>query len=252
VYGSPSPTRADLLIGFDMRNRKLISALSAVGVVAALVALPGGPAQAQSSDCTATSFTPSTVNLGLSPVVETFNVVSSTCDSSLSEWSVDVTNLFVYAFKESPQEGFNPSDLTDSDAGTLATEVDTYGADGYKRITYKLPFHLKRYGTWGNTFNAGPEPIKKGSSIRFTGELLRANWDQGKYYGYGDGNTEIQFRARDTSTYHTLKTLRTSTSSAGHIDTTLKASRSGTWRVYYTGNAYGSPAYSKTDYVEVD
>jgi hypothetical protein len=114
-------------------------------------------------------------------------------------------------------------------------------------------FTLKRYSTWGKTFNAYPEPIKKGSSIKFTGELLRANWDNGRYYGYGNGYTQLQFRPAGNPTFTTVKTFRTSTSSPGYISgLSATATVSGFWRVYYTGNEYGSPAYSTTDYVGVD
>lgn len=232
----------------------LAAGITAVGFVTSGVAQASParmelrPAHAQPADCAHPAYGPSTVNVGLSSGVTTFAVIAD-CTGGLTDWSLDTSLFFVY--KDAPDNTFHPYELTDSDAGnhdiTLTTDDANYTEDQFVGT-----FTLKRYDTWGNTFNAYPEPVKKGSPIKFTGQLLRVNWDQGKYYGYGNGYTQLQFRAQNTPTWHTVKTLRTSTSSPGLIDgTSIAATTSGFWRVYYTGNEFGSPAYSKTDYVEV-
>jgi hypothetical protein len=237
-------------------KRKWVSVFAIAGVAAASLmgstgSAQASPAHARPASCSDPSYSPSTVNLGLSPVVETFHVTAD-CDGGLAGWEVYIPDLYIYVYDGAPQETFTPSQQTDSDAGAYSTQLTTDDAN-YNQNEFLSTFHLKRYDTWGNTFNASPEPVKKGATIKFYGELLRANWDQGKYYGYGNGYTHLDFRPAGNPAWKTVKTFRTSTTSPGYISgLTAAATVSGFWRVYYTGNDYGSPALSKTDYVEVD
>jgi hypothetical protein len=203
---------------------------------------------AKPADCHDPAYGPSTVNVGLSSVVKTFSVTAD-CDGGLSGWSLE-TSIF-YVYDGAPDNTFHPYDLSDSEAGSYDITATTDDGE-FNQNEFLGTFNLKRYSTWGNTFNASPEPVKKGSTINFYGELLRANWDQGKYYGYGNGYTHLDFRPAGDPTWRTVKTFRTSSSYVGHItNLTTVATVSGFWRVYYTGNDYGSPAYSTTDYVGV-
>ncbi|MEU9452122.1 hypothetical protein [Streptomyces sp. NPDC048277] len=99
------------------------------------------------------------------------------------------------------------------------------------------------------TVDATPEPVKKGKTITVTGKLSRANWDTGKYAGYAGQSVKLQFRKKGSSTYTTLKTIKTS--STGTLKTTTKATVDGYYRYSFAGTST-TPAVSATgDYVDV-
>ncbi|MFD3585929.1 hypothetical protein [Streptomyces sp. NPDC058683] len=99
------------------------------------------------------------------------------------------------------------------------------------------------------TVNAAPEPVKKGKTITVTGSLTRANWDTAKYGGYGSQSVKLQFRKKTSSTYTTLKTIKSS--STGALKTTTTASVDGYYRFSFVGTST-TPAVSATgDYVDV-
>ncbi|GIH72100.1 hypothetical protein [Sphaerimonospora thailandensis] len=95
-------------------------------------------------------------------------------------------------------------------------------------------------------FNAGPEPVKRGRTMYFRGTLQI--WDRG-WDGYGHQKVIVQFKKAGT---HRWKTVRhTWTNGSGKFYTKKKASRSGTWRVVFAGNADAKRSYSHRDYVWV-
>ncbi|MEU1163689.1 hypothetical protein ABZ372_24805 [Streptomyces sp. NPDC005921] len=99
------------------------------------------------------------------------------------------------------------------------------------------------------TVNATPEPVKKGKTITVTGSLTRANWDAKKYSGYASQPVKLQFRKKGSSTYTTLKTIKSS--STGALKTTTTATVDGYYRYSFAGTAT-TPAVSATgDYVDV-
>ncbi|MEB3962007.1 calcium-binding protein [Streptomyces kunmingensis] len=99
------------------------------------------------------------------------------------------------------------------------------------------------------SFNAAPEPVTKGKPITVTGNLSMISWTYLKYYGYGSQNVQLQFKKAGSSTYSTVKTVKTS--SSGALKTTVNATVDGTWRYYYPGNSIASTATSSADYVDV-
>ncbi|MFD8079477.1 hypothetical protein ACFV3E_43470 [Streptomyces sp. NPDC059718] len=101
------------------------------------------------------------------------------------------------------------------------------------------------------TANASPEPIAKGRTLTVTGTLTQANWqsDTKAYAGYGSQPVKIQFRKKGTTTYKTIKTVKSS--STGALKTTVTASTDGYWRFSFAGTTT-TPAVSATgDYVDV-
>ncbi|WP_128431954.1 hypothetical protein [Streptomyces cyaneus] len=99
------------------------------------------------------------------------------------------------------------------------------------------------------TVNASPEPVKKGKTITVTGKLTRANWDLGSYKGYATQSVKLQFRKKGSSTYTTLKTIKTNT--YGDLKTTVTASTDGYFRYSFAGTAT-TPAVNATgDFVDV-
>ncbi|MFF4118458.1 hypothetical protein ACFY0P_34130 [Streptomyces sp. NPDC001714] len=99
------------------------------------------------------------------------------------------------------------------------------------------------------TVNAAPEPVKKGKTITVTGSLTRANWDAKKYSGYASQSVKLQFRKKGSSTYTTLKTIKSS--STGALKTTTTATVDGYYRYSFAGTST-TPAVNATgDYVDV-
>ncbi|NNN34186.1 hypothetical protein HLK59_28250 [Streptomyces sp. S3(2020)] len=99
------------------------------------------------------------------------------------------------------------------------------------------------------TANASPEPVKKGKTITVTGKLTRANWTTGKYAGYAAQSVKLQFRKKNSSTYTTLKTVKTN--STGALSTTTKAGSDGYYRFVFAGTTTTGTATAPGDLVDV-
>ncbi|MEV7283836.1 hypothetical protein AB0O01_04575 [Streptomyces sp. NPDC093252] len=113
--------------------------------------------------------------------------------------------------------------------------------------TRSLTVPLKRAAK--ATTNASPEPVTKGKPITVTGKLTRANWGTKKYDGYGGRTVSLQFRAKGTDTYKTVK--KATTSSTGSLKTTVTASVDGSYRWVYHGNSTTGATTSTADYIDV-
>jgi hypothetical protein len=99
------------------------------------------------------------------------------------------------------------------------------------------------------TVNASPEPVKKGKTITVTGKLSRANWETGKYAGYTGQSVKLQFRKKSSSTYTTVKTIKTN--SKGELRTTVKASADGYYRYSFAGTSTTPAVNAAGDFVDV-
>ncbi|MFF8695921.1 DUF5707 domain-containing protein [Streptomyces sp. NPDC015144] len=99
------------------------------------------------------------------------------------------------------------------------------------------------------TVNAAPEPVKKGRTLTITGKLSRANWEDHAYHGYAGQSVKLQFRKKNSSTYTTVKTIRTS--STGTLKTTAKASVDGYWRYSFAGTSTTPAVSAAGDFVDV-
>ncbi|NEC88782.1 hypothetical protein [Streptomyces sp. SID12501] len=99
------------------------------------------------------------------------------------------------------------------------------------------------------TVNASPEPVKKGKTITVTGKLTRADWSTGKYSGYATQPVKLQFRKKGSSTYTTLKTVKTSRT--GALSTTTKAGVDGDYRFVFDGTFTTGSATVPGDVVDV-
>ncbi|MFI7501452.1 hypothetical protein ACIBVL_23695 [Streptomyces sp. NPDC049687] len=99
------------------------------------------------------------------------------------------------------------------------------------------------------TANAAPEPVKKGKTITVTGKLARANWDTNTNAGYASQSVKLQFRKKGSSTYTTVKTIKSS--STGALKTTVKASQDGYFRYVFAGTTTTSAVTSAGDFIDV-
>ncbi|MFE6666716.1 DUF5707 domain-containing protein [Streptomyces sp. NPDC057697] len=119
---------------------------------------------------------------------------------------------------------------------TDMTYTDFYGTARVQRLS-KL------------TVNASPEPVKKGKTLTVTGKLSRANWEDHAYHGYSGQPVKLQFRKKNSSTYTTVKTIKTN--STGNLKTTVKASVDGYWRYSFAGTSTTPAVNAAGDFVDV-
>ncbi|MER5533308.1 hypothetical protein [Streptomyces mirabilis] len=99
------------------------------------------------------------------------------------------------------------------------------------------------------TVNASPEPVKKGKTITVTGKLTRANWETNKYAGYTGQSVKLQFRKKGSTTYTTVKTIKTD--GYGNLKTTTTASVDGYYRYSFAGTSTTPAVSAAGDYVDV-
>ncbi|MDX3454359.1 hypothetical protein PV396_20835 [Streptomyces sp. ME02-8801-2C] len=97
--------------------------------------------------------------------------------------------------------------------------------------------------------DATPEPVAKGKKVTLAGKLTRANWTTHKNGPYAGSTVALQFRAKNATTFKTLK--KVTTNSAGALRTTVTASTDGFFRWVYLGNTTTGTATSGQDYIDV-
>ena len=133
-----------------------------------------------------------------------------------------------------------------NDQDPMAEDID-WSQVGFAEAENLGSVKLQRYSKL--TVNASPEPVKKGKTITVTGALTRANWDDFAYHGYTGQSVKLQFRKAGSSTYTTVKTIKSS--STGSLKTTVTAASDGYWRYSFAGTST-TPAVNATgDYLDV-
>jgi hypothetical protein len=241
------------------------------------------------SVCTIDSYAPNKIVLGASSVTKTFSLKVSGC--TLDSWFLEVLpfvqknsdtagiagegtfqkqdeagnpvfddNGQPVLFTLTPKIALSPQSLNNGWAGKLvdAASAGAWGVedpddtdeDSVIPAQATLPLTLLRRATFG-TFNASPEPVKKGKKITLTSTLSRINWNGAKtlkYVGWA-GKAQVQFKAAGASEYTTVKTVKAS--SKGKVSTTVTATKTGTWRLFFAGLSTTAPATSGTDAVKV-
>ncbi|MEU9351701.1 DUF5707 domain-containing protein [Streptomyces griseoloalbus] len=133
-------------------------------------------------------------------------------------------------------------------AGTWKVTAAALAGDGSMHWDdYHATHRVQRYSKL--TVNASPEPVKKGRTITVTGKLSRANWETFKYAGYTNQSVKLQFRKKDSSTYTTLKTIKSN--STGNLSTTVTASADGYYRYSFAGTSTTPAVNAAGDFVDV-
>lgn len=231
-----------------MPKRLLAVATAALGLTAATVVGSATAASADDFPCDIRGITPTTVVVGLTPVTKQFNVRTANC-FSVEGWSVDMTNSFTYVWNQAPYETFNPS--ANSDAGARNVTVEVTNGDFFtSQRTFAPGFYLKRRTAWSTgSFNAAPEPVRRGSALTLKGRLMIADWNVGHYVPAHVSSVQVQFRTPN-GTYRTVKT-GVHTDSRGWVNTRATARQTGVWRLVYGGNTIASSATAVGDAVKV-
>ena len=225
-----------------MRSR--LTTLLTVLVVSMALGVVSAPAARAEDPCVVDGFSPRTVVVGLTPIVKTFRVVTSGC--TLAYWKA-ASDVF-YVYPGASEHTFDPR--SNAEAGVHDVAVDAYN-DYFIRSHRDLPgsFSLLRRTAWqAKSFNASPEPAKRGSGITVTGRLLVVDWTNGRYVPYAKRGVAVEFRT-PTGSYTRVKAV--TTDATGWVRTTVPAESSGTWRLRYGGNTVAGPAVTVGDAVQV-
>ncbi|MFJ9242439.1 hypothetical protein [Streptomyces sp. NPDC101776] len=186
------------------------------------------------------------LDAGLAPTCTT----TATTDTTVTESCSDTIVI-------DPEDSlYETADATTWNVAGVYAHVDADLDDSDEQISYSTDF-----AAWGGkgkvkiqraaklTANASPEPVKKGKTITVTGKLTRADWENGTYTGYVSQPAKLQFRAKSSSTYTTVKTVTTGKS--GALTTTVKAAQDGYFRYVFAGTATTGAATAAGDYIDV-
>ncbi|MEW1832891.1 calcium-binding protein [Streptomyces sp. NPDC088196] len=138
--------------------------------------------------------------------------------------------------------------LVNANAGTWYVEAWVDAKDGDFIWKQKAgSFNFQRASQL--SANATPEPVKKGKTITVTGKLTRANWETLKNAGYASQPVKLQFRKKSSSTYTTVKTIKTT--STGALKTTVKATADGYFRYSFAGTTTTPAVNAAGDFIDV-
>ncbi|MEU7904269.1 hypothetical protein [Actinoplanes sp. NPDC049118] len=129
----------------------------------------------------------------------------------------------------------------------LDTEVVWWddAISGTRQEDNSQTFYVKRPTTL--TYNATPEPAKRGTNLTHKGRLMFDPFGYGKLYGPSGQTLKISFKKTGTSAYVAKGTVKTT--SGGYYSKKLRTDADGTWRVEYPANNYRQ-TQAKGDYVD--
>jgi hypothetical protein len=186
------------------------------------------------------------LDAGMSPTCTT----TATTDTTVTESCSDTIAI------DPGDSLYDRTDATTWNVAGVYAHIDADLDDSDEQISYSTDF-----AAWGGkgkvkiqraaklTVNASPEPVKKGKTITVTGALTRADWETGKYTGYVSQPAKLQFRAKSSSTYTTVKTVTSTT--GGALKTTVKAVKDGYFRYTFAGTATTGAATAVGDFIDV-
>ncbi|MFB4316529.1 hypothetical protein [Actinomadura sp. 21ATH] len=97
------------------------------------------------------------------------------------------------------------------------------------------------------SFNASPEPVRKGGTITVKGRLDRlvGSWKPAA----AGAAVSVQFKASGSSTWTTMAGIKTD--STGWFGKTFTASKDGAWRAVYNGSSTYLGVVGPGDHVDV-
>jgi hypothetical protein len=257
----------------------------ATAALASTTLLLAGPAHAESSSepCTVTDVLPHQVVIGVEAQRVQFGVVT-TCDDQDIKFSVrgagigtSAHTFWFAACDYDYVQGPTNFDCTHGGSGVINPIGGTYRGYDFipgNDLTGPNPIYanafadvnhnskdddgthldglagtitLLRQTGFDGTFDASPEPVRKGKRIAVSATLSTADWNTGTWAGV-DATVNIQFKAVGQKHYRTVKTV---TALAGQLDTSVRATRSGYWRASYPGSDATASSVSNRDYVKV-
>jgi hypothetical protein len=233
-------------------KRSRAAMLLAAGAMALTLVSAGGAQAAPAAErCTIKSYTPAKFVVAATDTQRQFKVKTTGCTQK--NWRVDLLvddePVVVLATKAKPVSVLFPKELDNTLAGRYKVLITVKSTDN-KVTKKKFFFSLLRRSTFGTSFNVGPEPAAPGATLTVLGTLKRVSWGENpSYVPYANRTVRVQFRASGTKKFVNVATATTDAN--GNVSTTVTPSGSGTWRMFFAGNAATGAAVSAVDGVRV-
>jgi hypothetical protein len=223
AMGSPTPAHAD-----EQRPLRLSADM-----------------KAQQPECTASGYTPTSATIAYAAANVTFQLVGN-CPI----WWLTVPELGLYADESATVETIDPDFLSNTDAGRRAAVLNVCDADFEACAEISTSFVLRRYTSFGGTYDAYPEPINELATLRMTATLQRYNWETERFDPYtpNGGIAVIQFQPVGG---HFFDYKEVAIGPNGVVNGAVVARLDGAWRYRFPGNTVAGAQYSLPDYVEV-
>ena len=137
---------------------------------------------------------------------------------------------------------------TTDDLGKWRVRVVAYSKSG-KALGSREKSWYEKFDTAVQSFNAAPEPIRKGRTLTLSGRLIRANDLGTGYTSYSGKTMRVYFRPKGSSTWSYMG--YTKTARDGRFRKAFTAKRDGTWRAYFPGTSNFDRQKSRDDYIDV-
>ena len=154
-----------------------------------------------------------------------------------------VSAMTVYGLELS----LDPTTLFNDEAGPWSAVVTAHQGEPGPGASASAPnFSIVRAARL--SVQAGPETVAKGKDITVTGSLTRANWETAEYRGYAGRRVDLQFRT-PTGPNTWVKTIVSDP--RGRLETTVRATGDGCYRLVYGGNRATGSAKSTSDCIDV-
>lgn len=119
-------------------------------------------------------------------------------------------------------------------------------ADNYREAVRDVSFTIRRPTSL--TYNASPEPVKRGKSLTHKGQLKFDPYSFGEMYGAKGMTIKFYFRKNGSTSYVYKGSVVTG--AGGKYSKKIVARDSGTWKAVYAGTA-ARQAQTKSDKVAV-
>jgi hypothetical protein len=232
-------------------KRSRATMLVAAGAMAlSTVSAGGAQAVTAAQKCTIKGYTPGKFTVAATDTERQFRIKTSGCTQK--NWRVDLLledGAVDIATKAKPVTQFVPSKMINSMAGTYQVLITVKSTDD-KVTKKKFKFSLLRRTTFGTTLNVGPEPASRGDELQVVGTMKRVSWGpEPTYVPYANRTVQVQFKASGTRVFKNVKNA--TTGADGNIAETVPATKSGTWRLHWAGNAATNAVNSNVDGVTV-
>ncbi|GAA4240775.1 hypothetical protein GCM10022254_66820 [Actinomadura meridiana] len=133
-------------------------------------------------------------------------------------------------------------------AGKYRIRVVAYNKSG-KALGSREDYWYEKLDTVVQSYNAAPEPVRKGKTLYVSGRLRRVNNIGTGYTAYSGKTMRIYFLPKGSKTWTYMGS--TTTNSSGNFRKGFKAKASGTWRAYFPGTSRFDKQPSRDDYVQV-
>lgn len=135
--------------------------------------------------------------------------------------------------------------------GRGSHNVEVYDNDFNRTYRDGIPFYVRR-NVIMSSFNAGPEPVRKGAPVKVSGVVKRLSvnsWGDAKYVSYVSQPVDIYFRPLTSTRYSRVASTRTT--STGSFARNITATVDGCWKAYSTQTDYNVGRWSGADCVDV-